>query len=196
MAPPDSIKATAVSAGRPSTRPQLLAGKTSEGRYDYIALVPLDFRPPVRHARKSTPKLCVDDVHEPVLYGHDLDGALAFVFRTRAWRGPSIRVPRRPRPGDAGNTLRTRAKGSARRALALPRDWSNSGPSIRRPAMRGWEGGVRGRSTGPGPSSLLNARLSRRPGVCVAVRALRDRSLRLPMSAPPRMQGWPDRDRG
>ena len=52
-------------------------------RYDYIALVPLDFRPPGRHGRKTTPQalpaLCVEDVHEPVLYGHDLDGALAFV---------------------------------------------------------------------------------------------------------------------
>ncbi len=32
----------------------------SEGRYDYIALVPLDVRPPERHARKFTPKLSLD----------------------------------------------------------------------------------------------------------------------------------------
>ncbi len=28
---------------------------------------------------QARPALCVEDVHEPVLYGHDLDGALAFV---------------------------------------------------------------------------------------------------------------------
>jgi hypothetical protein len=28
---------------------------------------------------RALPALCVEDVHEPVLYGHDLDGALAFV---------------------------------------------------------------------------------------------------------------------
>lgn len=28
---------------------------------------------------QALPALCVEDVHEPVLYGHDLDGALACV---------------------------------------------------------------------------------------------------------------------
>jgi hypothetical protein len=35
--------------------PSLSLKPLSEGRYDHIALVPLDFRPPERHARKSTP---------------------------------------------------------------------------------------------------------------------------------------------
>jgi hypothetical protein len=35
---------------------------------------------------EAFPALCVEDVHEPVFYGHDVDGALAFVrgFMTRA----------------------------------------------------------------------------------------------------------------
>jgi hypothetical protein len=37
--------------------PSLSLKPPSKGRYDYIALVPLDFRRPERHARKSTPKL-------------------------------------------------------------------------------------------------------------------------------------------
>jgi hypothetical protein len=42
----------------------------SECRYDHIALVPLDFRRPERHERKSSPKLsrhfCVEDVQKRV----------------------------------------------------------------------------------------------------------------------------------
>jgi hypothetical protein len=37
--------------------PSLSLNPSSEGRYDYIALVPLDFRRKERHARASTPKL-------------------------------------------------------------------------------------------------------------------------------------------
>jgi hypothetical protein len=53
----------------------------SEGRYDYIALVPLDFRRPERHARKSTPKLSRRSASRTSTSrpSHDLDGALAFV---------------------------------------------------------------------------------------------------------------------
>jgi hypothetical protein len=42
--------------GRITTANLVCLKPPSECRYDYIALVPLDFRRPVRHQRKSTPK--------------------------------------------------------------------------------------------------------------------------------------------
>ena len=70
--------------------PSLSLKPPSEGRYDYIALVPLDFTQPERHCAEiypqALPALCVEDVHEPTLCEHDLDGALVFVrgSQTRA----------------------------------------------------------------------------------------------------------------
>jgi hypothetical protein len=34
---------------------------------------------------QALPALCVEDVHEPALYEHDLDGALAFI-----WGSPDV----------------------------------------------------------------------------------------------------------
>jgi hypothetical protein len=49
---------------------------SSEGGHDYIALVPLDFRRPERHAQKSSligRRSRFEDIRAPVIYGHHLD---------------------------------------------------------------------------------------------------------------------------
>ena len=60
--------------------PSLSLKPPSEGRYDYIALVPLDFRPARTPCAEiypqALPEFCVQRAG---LYEHDLDGPLAFV---------------------------------------------------------------------------------------------------------------------